>query len=414
VRPHLAVDGDRVARELRHPVGVLGVVALVRDEQLPVGIERAVLDHERDDVVDRSTRALPQPDRVEPGRQLKAGVDDEVGAGEAGVDVQPRQAEDVVVEPDRGGLLRVRVAVDGFVGGRAGHRVVRVALVRAVAREPGVGTAIDLRRHVAAMQMRNRRDRARVMIGVAPDRVVERVGPVQRLIGGVEPGDDVRARAGPELVLVADPGRDVARRHDRGPGVGPDRARGCGSGPIAPRPRAGVRARRQRDGRRQHVRAELAHRERELVGAGDDRLDRPARHVQEWKRVDELRDRPARKGRLRRGGECLRQPEVRSDQRGRAGDPAPSDELSSCEHAALPRRRPRLQPLAGVCAHATPMDDRLKGPFVPRSVGHSGDRAARLAGLGAAITIDGSAAAERSIDGGRLVPHGRGRSNRRR
>jgi hypothetical protein len=46
-RPDLAVDDDRVADELGHPVRVLRVDAHVGEEELTVGIEHAVLDDQR-------------------------------------------------------------------------------------------------------------------------------------------------------------------------------------------------------------------------------------------------------------------------------------------------------------------------------------------------------------------------------
>ena len=58
-RPDLGVDDRDVAEELRHPLRVIRGHALRRVEHAPVGVERLVLQHERDLV-----RAGGQPERI--------------------------------------------------------------------------------------------------------------------------------------------------------------------------------------------------------------------------------------------------------------------------------------------------------------------------------------------------------------
>ena len=88
----------------------VGVGAVV-PAQLPVGVERSVLEDQLDLLV--SGR---QPQRV----VRLAGVElvaDQVERGQAGEDHDPGDAQRVVVEPERGGRLGVRIAVDGRVAG---------------------------------------------------------------------------------------------------------------------------------------------------------------------------------------------------------------------------------------------------------------------------------------------------------
>jgi hypothetical protein len=130
VRPALAVHEDHVADELGHPVGMLGFGT----NGTPAG-----------------KKSWPSTSNIRSwittgvggGKicALDRGIDHDVRAGQSGVDVEPRRAERVVVEPRRRGLLLVRIAVDRGVRDARITRVVRVTVRPAIAREPGVGSA---------------------------------------------------------------------------------------------------------------------------------------------------------------------------------------------------------------------------------------------------------------------------------
>src|SRR5205823_2944115 len=105
--------------------------AVAGEEELPIRVEHAVLQDDGNDL----------RHAWEARRELLCGIDDVVAAPQAGEHVQARGAERVIMEPDRRCLLAIGVAVDGSVGPGARFRIVGVALVEAVARVPGVGTA---------------------------------------------------------------------------------------------------------------------------------------------------------------------------------------------------------------------------------------------------------------------------------
>ncbi len=258
VRPHRAVDQRHVPEELGLP--------WVRVEQglLSAGgarQERLVLDHERhlELAAGQTQGALDL-------------VADQVAAREPCVDVQPRDAERVIVIPERRGLL----VVEPVVG------------VRLTRQERVVGRAVGARGHVVAVHVHGGARRRGVVPSV--------VGPVQR---GVDP-ERVRA----ELV-ARDVGHGLTalRDHDR-PEVGDRGIRRISEGrrlaEIAVEP---VRSRSHR----QPARGQLRRR--------DDGRDR--------QRIDE-RSHRSRRDRLRfilgRGHRAG--PSVRNQQRATRGDTA--------------------------------------------------------------------------------------------
>ena len=110
------------------------------------------------------------------------------------------------MEPDHRRFLGVRVAVDRLVAGGSDSRVsvIPMAVVGAVAGEPRVRSAVDHRRDFAAMHVRDSRDGAGVVLSAVahghPAHVrahvclcVQRVGPVQGLVGPVHPGLKIAA-----------------------------------------------------------------------------------------------------------------------------------------------------------------------------------------------------------------------------
>src|SRR4029450_9084650 len=102
VRPDLAVDEHHVAEVLADPGRVVEVADRV--EEPPVVVELPVLDDERHLVL-----AVGQAVRIAGPAGVEL-VPEDVGAGEAGEDVQARRPEAVIVEPvERGGHLGVLV-----------------------------------------------------------------------------------------------------------------------------------------------------------------------------------------------------------------------------------------------------------------------------------------------------------------
>ena len=138
--------GDRSVSGMKGPCVLVEERARVGVEERPVVVERAVLDRDRDLVVGlvgRELVAFPGRGAGQHGGRAEAAVEhglvagraatDDVEAGRAGVHVQPRHAQRVVVVPDRRGAVVVRVLEDGEAGtpGRAetGCRLAREEVV---------------------------------------------------------------------------------------------------------------------------------------------------------------------------------------------------------------------------------------------------------------------------------------------
>ena len=265
-----------------------------REIELSVRVEHAILQHDGHDLRD------PR----EPGRELLGGIDDVVSARETGEDIQPRSAICVIMEPDGRGLLKVGIGIDGLVRGARTARVVVVSEARAegVAEEPGIGSTVQHRRHFAAVQVRNDRDRSGVVLrarraerrdpaclvaGVGP--AVERVGPVQRLVGGVLVGQHVGGRGAAQLVDEGDLGRRAAAVHDHRTDIGVlHGARASRARHVAPHPRFRLLTRCERPSG-QDVRPEFAHGQRKWLVA-EQGVDAAARDAERRKRLDELRN----------------------------------------------------------------------------------------------------------------------------
>ena len=178
------VDKDRVSEELRHdrwvgrwPGGLLGgkipairVVdvgvpqvarAGVRHDRWPGGVALRDLRGDEDLVLERQ---VDRP-RVQGAGQVMGGnelelvvVVDHVRGGDAGIGIQPRRPERVVVIPDQPGALLVRVVVLRLVGrhgaARPQHIVVDEAGAMVALRvPPGVRAAVAGPRHQAAMEV---------------------------------------------------------------------------------------------------------------------------------------------------------------------------------------------------------------------------------------------------------------------
>jgi hypothetical protein len=135
-RPGLAVDGDGLPEVLGLPLRVdARVVAGAVHVERAVGVEAAVCEHEH---------PVEGVAAGEAERRLRRRVPDDVGAEEAREEVGAREAERVVVVPERAaGRLHVRVRVRG--------RRPRGAPLPEARGEPGVGVAVGLRRVDAAV-----------------------------------------------------------------------------------------------------------------------------------------------------------------------------------------------------------------------------------------------------------------------
>ena len=170
-RPDLGVDDCDVAEELRHPLRVIRGHALRWVEHAAVGVERLVLQHQRDLV-----RTGGQPQRIV-GLARVLVVADDVSAGQPRVDVRARVAERVVVVPHHRRSLLV------VVRERVGD-VVRARL--AALGEPLQRRAVELRKVLAAMQVRDDRGGISRHHGphdrriVGQERVAKLVAPLDR------------------------------------------------------------------------------------------------------------------------------------------------------------------------------------------------------------------------------------------
>ena len=170
-RPDLGVDDRDVAEELRHPLRVICGDPLRWVEHAAVGVERLVLQHQRDLV----------PTSGEPERIVRLAcvlvVTDDVSAGQAGVDVRTRVAERMVVIPHHRRTLLV------VVRERVGD-VVRTPL--AAVGEPLQRCTVELRQVLTPMQVRDhRRGLSRQHCAhdggiVGQERVAELVAPIDR------------------------------------------------------------------------------------------------------------------------------------------------------------------------------------------------------------------------------------------
>ena len=227
-----------------------------------------------------------------------AGSSDQVSARQPGVDVQAGGAQRVVVEPDRARPPGCWVAVDRVIRGSGAVLAIEgVPVIEPIAGEPGIRSAVELRRHLAAVQVNDRpgsgrcssprlhcRERRHRHVIPHVGFVVERVGPMQRLVGAVLVGQHVGGGCAAQVVDELHLGRLCAVCDDH-------RARGRTSAglprlQVAPHPCF-------RHSGRQYLRLELGHLQLDLAGSRYD-------GVQRWKRVDELRDDVAGERNLRR------------------------------------------------------------------------------------------------------------------
>ena len=211
----------------------------------------------------------------------------------------------------------------------------------------------------------------------------ERIRPVQRLVGAVLVGEDVRPIDGGERVRVPDRGRRPGEIHEHRPDVRVLHGRRAGrAGEVAPHPRLGLHAGRERP-RRQDVRLELAHRElerrRERGVVRDDRVDgAPGLDREQRERVDELRDGVARERHLRAlGGERR----GRGDQR-RGGARQQTSTTEEPFHLMLPPTRRILKIGSAAQRPATSFPCRgitfrhLRPPATRRAGAPAGERRA--------------------------------------
>ncbi|MFC5041181.1 hypothetical protein [Ornithinimicrobium kibberense] len=418
--PRPAVDDERVPEELRVPDGVDGAVGHVgtlvaveegpgvRVEQRPVGVERAVLDRQRQ-LVGRHPTPAARTDRGV-GRQHRApagpGVGDlvlavraspqQVEAGGPGIHVEPGDAQGVVVEPQGGVAVVVGVVGDLLAApphlavaleGPAGEELVPGAVLGVLAKVPrvrevpGLRVAVGLVAHAhRPVQVDDHRDRALVggVLGVRVHGLARRhvgqageigadvgarhavrprprpqvgVGPVQ---GGV---DGQQVGQGPALVVdevvdPPDPHRDAVRRLDRHRrGVVEPPAHPSVGRPVAP------------DGRRrvllgQHLLGELPH--RDVVVVDRAALRSAASRARHGRRHEQWRgERPDVAGRERAPRQLLgHDPAHAGDRvgddegeraRGRPGEEGTAGNLVHRDHLGqVGRRTPAPAPNAGV------------------------------------------------------------------
>jgi hypothetical protein len=141
-RPRLAVDHHEVGEDRRDDAAIGGRRVQV---EAAVGLEPAVLQQQLDLVVAARQHA--------PGDEAELRVvAQQVHAGQAGEHVQARDAERVVVVPERAAALVVDVVVRGL----GPH----LALLGEALREPAIRLAVALGLDVRAVQVRDRRDLA--------------------------------------------------------------------------------------------------------------------------------------------------------------------------------------------------------------------------------------------------------------
>jgi hypothetical protein len=104
---------------------------------------------------------VSEPVMSQPCGEVQKGIGKEIGSSQSGVDVEPRNAQSVVVEPDIGGFLGVGVAVDSVIFCvKVVFGVISMPYLKAVARKPGIRSAIQKRWDFSTVQMDDRRDRA--------------------------------------------------------------------------------------------------------------------------------------------------------------------------------------------------------------------------------------------------------------
>ena len=214
-RPGPAVDDHGVGEELRVPDRRHVVVRSVgpgeaveeparpRVEQRPVRVEGAVLDGERDLVVRRPRRVTETRGRSGEyaARQVARPVTEQVEPRRTGVHVEPGHAERVVVEPQGGRSLVVRVLEDGATRPPPVTErgpVPEEGVERAVPREAGgdvvcpgqvprLGVAVAVVEGVAAVHVGDDRHRTAVRprgasergLRIPARRATRRVRPVQ-------------------------------------------------------------------------------------------------------------------------------------------------------------------------------------------------------------------------------------------
>jgi hypothetical protein len=135
-RHDVAVDTVHIAIEFLNPNGVLfGSVDDPGVVKRAIVMEEAILQHERD--LKLALWKVERPLRF---------VTNNVEACETGVDVQPGDAEAVIVIPERGGGLAVWVR--GWVR-------VEFGSVFTICGEPGLGVSVVFRENTGPVKMRN-------------------------------------------------------------------------------------------------------------------------------------------------------------------------------------------------------------------------------------------------------------------
>src|SRR6266511_508845 len=283
-------------------------------------------------------------------RQVGRAAAQQVHAEQAGVDVQPGQAQFVAVEPQRGGALVVAVVEDRAAGGPgdpvAGHGLRAEPLVegadageaaRDVARHrqvPRLGVPVVLLEGVRAVQVGDERYRSPVRAGgtgelgshVPSGVAAGRVGPVQRGVDRQQVRAEVAAGRD-ELVGPAHPGGAVDAGLD-GEGGGVEGGRIAD--PPVPEHRRGGQSGRQ-DPLVELAGGDLV----QLYATGHPAARHGGQHEQ-WH--DVLRDPGRVEGPTRHGsGICgLAGTERGWYQQRSAADGTGPDELASCEHDRLP------------------------------------------------------------------------------
>ncbi len=245
--PGIPIDHDAVAEELGIPNGREAAfhpalrnerphdgveeLARVRIEQRTVGVERPILDGDRDLVIRLVRRELVVGFRGgagQDGRQAGPAVEHrgvavgsathDVESGGPGIDIEPGQAQGVIVIPDCGSPVRVRVFEDRVARppggsevrrGLAGEEVIPRAPVRVARRNvrgrgqiPRLGIAVALIAHPdRPMDMGDHRHGARVAPGrrlagevrtrVAVHDAAGRIGPMQGRVHRQQVGEVV-------------------------------------------------------------------------------------------------------------------------------------------------------------------------------------------------------------------------------
>ena len=334
VGPGFAVDDNRIAQELGNPErvdsrirrrAVEPCIAAVGEIPLPGGIELTILNHHFD---------LPVAPRQADGVVDATGValvTNQIKGLQSRIDVQPGEAQGLIVEPEGGGLLAVGVMVDGGAGGRriggsAGRGIGIVAAVGQprlpAGREPLFRGAVKVRLDFGTVQVGDRRDRVRIgspATGAVREEGTERrhgVRPADRLVDAQQALHAPPFRPARQFVDIGYVGGNAAPGLQRHPGVknrsiahfiGPD-------GGFAEPGGVAVRI-----GRRENLLGVFHHAHRDRLAAVD---ARHPLHSEDRQGFDEFGNLGGGEGCLgnqrackRAGGRCDEGPQKNEDQR---------------------------------------------------------------------------------------------------